>query len=192
MRVKTPDKKRTILQAATNVFATNDFHEGLIDDVARTAGVGKGTIYRYFQTKDELYFQTVCQGLDELGQTLASSLPGESSATRRLEQIARGILKFFWNRRDLLNLLYSDAHRFVARHEEFARRREMVRQLVHRTILAGIERGEFRGVDARITADLFWGMVRTAGYFRRDTDSLDDLVSQILGVFGRGVIRSGA
>jgi len=192
MRLKTLDKRSAILQAATNVFATNDFHEGLIDDVARTAGVGKGTIYRYFPTKEELYFQTVCRGLDELGQTLAASVGAEAPAASRLEKIARGILGFFWNRRSLLTLLYSDAHRFAEREEEFSRLRETVRQVIHRTLLDGIQRGEFRGVDPRVGADLFWGMVRTAGYFRRETDTLDDLVREILGVFTRGIARNGA
>ena len=191
-RAKTLDKKLVILEAATKVFAVKDFHAVLIDDVAQAAGVGKGTIYRYFETKEELYFGTIFHGLDELAQALAETLPQEASPTRRLERIAREILRFFWNRRDLLTLLYLDEHRFAAREEEFSKRREVVQRLVQQAILDGIDRGEFRGIDARIGAELFRGMVRALGCFRRDDDSLDDLVSEIMGIFTRGVFKARA
>jgi len=191
-RAKTVGKQRVILEAATKVFATNGFQGVLIDDVAQAAGVGKGTIYRYFQTKEELYFGTIFHGMDELGRALEATLPREASPTRRLERIAREILHFFWNRRDLLTLLYADEHRFAAREEEFSKRREGVQRLVQQAILDGIDRGEFRGIDARVGAELFRGMVRAAGCFRRDDDSLDDLVAEIIGIFTRGVVKESA
>ena len=54
-RVKTEAKERAILEAAAKVFAMKPFHGVLIDEIASDAGIGKGTIYRYFETKDELY-----------------------------------------------------------------------------------------------------------------------------------------
>lgn len=191
-RVKTLDKKHAILDAAAKIFSINDFHEVLIDHVAAAAGVGKGTIYRYFQTKEDLYFGTVFHEMDELGEVLERTLPGEASPTRRLERIAREILLFFWNRSDLLTLLYADERRFPTRQVEFSRRREMVQRLVQQAILDGIERGEFRGIDARVGAELFRGMVRAAGCFRREDDSPEELVAQIIGIFTRGVFKQSA
>jgi AcrR family transcriptional regulator len=188
-RLKTLDKRRVILEAATKVFAMSGFHDVLIDRVAHEAGVGKGTIYRYFQTKEELYFGTLFHGIDELADTLKRTLPTEATPTRRLERIAREILEFFWNRPDLLTLLYTDEHRFAAREEEFRKRREVVQKLVQQAILDGIQCGDFRGIDARVGAELFRGMVRAAGCFRRESDTIDDLVAEILGIFTRGVFK---
>ncbi len=65
-RVKTEAKEKAILDAAASVFARRPFHEVLIDEIASDAGIGKGTIYRYFETKDDLYFATTLHVLDRL------------------------------------------------------------------------------------------------------------------------------
>ncbi len=72
------------------------------------------------------------------------------------------------------------------------KRREAILRFSQEAILAGIERREFRGIDARIGAELFLGMVRSANLFRRPEDSLEDLVRQIMSVFLDGVGRRDA
>jgi AcrR family transcriptional regulator len=188
-RVKTISKKEEILEAASRVFAEKEFHEVLIDEVASLAGVGKGTVYRYFRTKEELYFETILQAFDDLSQTLSDAVSTESSPTRRLEQIIRESLRFSWERGHLLSLLRGDERRFAVREAELRRRRESMMALVQRVILEGIERREFRGVDARIAAELFRGMIRAANCFRTEEDSVESLVAEILGVFTRGIAR---
>lgn len=188
-RVKTISKKEEILEAASRVFAEKEFHEGLIDDVAALAGVGKGTVYRYFRTKEELYFETILQAFDELSATLADAVAEEASPTRRLERIVRESLRFSWERRHLLSLLQGDERRFAMREAELRRRRGGMMALVQKVILDGIERREFRGVDVRIAAELFRGMIRAANCFRTEDDSVDGLVEEIIGIFTRGVGR---
>ena len=191
-RVKTISKKEEILEAASRVFAEREFHEVLIDDVASLAGVGKGTVYRYFRTKEELYFETLLQAFDELSTTLAEAVAEEASPTRRLERIVRESLRFSWERRHLLSLLQDDERRFAMREEELRRRREGMMALVQKSILDGIERREFRGVDARIAAELLRGMIRAANCFRTEDDSVEGLVHEIIGIFTRGVNRQSA
>jgi AcrR family transcriptional regulator len=48
------EKRRQIALAAMQVFADNGFEKTTIDEVARAAGVGKGTVYEYFANKAEL------------------------------------------------------------------------------------------------------------------------------------------
>jgi AcrR family transcriptional regulator len=191
-RVKTLSKKQSILEAASRVFSEREFHEALIDDVAAQAGVGKGTIYRYFTTKEDLYFATLLYGLDGLSQALASTLPREASPVRRLERIAREILQFFWYRRELLSLIHADERRFAQREGGLQKRREAVQRLVQQAILDGIELGEFRGIDTRIGAELFRGMIRAASCFRTEDDSIDELVPQIVGIFTHGIAKQRA
>ena len=54
-RPPTPGLRESILRAAEVVFTRREYHEVQMDDVARACGVGKGTLYRYFEDKDELY-----------------------------------------------------------------------------------------------------------------------------------------
>jgi len=190
-RVKTARKEQTILEAASRVFARRPFHEVLIDDIASDARIGKGTIYRYFETKDELYFATILFGIDSLADALAKILPQESSPARRLERIAQEILSFFWERRHIYPLLQRDPDH-AERQVVLMKRREPILLLVQESILAGIERRDFRGIDAHIGAELFLGMVRSAHQFRAENDTIDELVSQVMNVFLRGISRSEA
>ena len=186
-RVKTEAKERAILDAAAKVFATKPFHGVLIDEIASDAGIGKGTIYRYFETKDDLYFATTLHVLDQLEEVLSDALSQDQSAACRLEKIARENLRFYWDRRFLFPFLQTDG--LPGRREELVKRREAILRFAQEAILAGIERRELRGVDARIGAELFLGLVRSANLFRKPEDTLEDLVAQILSVFLEGVKR---
>ncbi|PYQ37587.1 MAG: hypothetical protein DMF54_04385 [Acidobacteria bacterium] len=190
-RIKTPDKEQAILEAAARVFSGRPFHEALIDDVAARARVGKGTIYRYFQTKEDLFFAAILHSFDELSAALAVSLERETSPVKRLERIAREVLSFSWERRDLFALLLSDERRFPEREEELQKRREAISRLVQEAILEGIRRREFRGIDARVGAELFRGMIRAANSLRPREETLDELVSEIVGIFTHGIERDG-
>ncbi len=58
----TPSQKERqdkILQVAARYFARVHFHEADMDSIARDAGVGKGTLYRYFKNKEDLYLKTI-------------------------------------------------------------------------------------------------------------------------------------
>jgi AcrR family transcriptional regulator len=186
-RVKTEAKEKAILEAAATVFARRPYHEVLIDDIASDARIGKGTIYRYFQTKDELYFATTLHVLDSLAHALSLALPQEQSSVRRLERIAMENLRFYWDRQLLFPFLRSgDA---PERRAEMLRRREAILRFAQEAILAGIERRELRGIDARIGAELFLGMLRSANLFRQPDDTLEGLVKDIMSVFLAGIAR---
>lgn len=188
-RVKTLDKRQAILDAAAQVFSGRQFHEALIDEVAAAARVGKGTIYRYFPTKDDLYFAAVLHSFDALSEALAVTLSRESSPHRRLELIAREVLSFSSNRPDLYVLLHRDERRFLKREEEVQKRREALSRLVQEAILEGIRQREFRGIDARLGAELFRGMIRAASRLRVGEEKLDAIAAEIVGIFADGIAR---
>jgi len=53
------DKEETILNAAFEVFRANGFTNASMKDIAAEAGLGKGTLYEYFQNKEDLFIQVV-------------------------------------------------------------------------------------------------------------------------------------
>ncbi len=189
-RVKTDEKLEEILEAATQVFSEKDFHEVLIDEIAEAGSIGKGTVYRYFRTKEELYQATIEHGLAKLDKVLCDALPEEGSPTERLARLAREMLAFYWDKRSLLMLLYRDERMVRGRSGILRERHDRLAARVREVLLEGIERREYRGVDPHTAAELFLGMVRGINVFRRDGDTLDELVAEIVGVFTKGVARS--
>ena len=56
MRMKKAQKRKNILDAAAKVFSKDGYHQAKVEDIARMAGIGKGTIYLYFENKRHLYY----------------------------------------------------------------------------------------------------------------------------------------
>ncbi|MFM8439647.1 MAG: TetR/AcrR family transcriptional regulator, partial [Candidatus Kapaibacterium sp.] len=48
-------KRDLLVRAAVTVFSQKGFHAAKMQEIADAAGVGKGTMYEYFDTKDELF-----------------------------------------------------------------------------------------------------------------------------------------
>ena len=78
------NKRILILKALEELLPGRRFHEITLDEVAKAAQVGKGTIYLYFKDKDALFAELVCYQLERLSQELAAlsvctldELPGQ-------------------------------------------------------------------------------------------------------------------
>lgn len=87
-------RQEEIQKAAFEIFATHGFEAARMDDVARRAGVAKGTIYLYFPDKERL-FQAVVRGLiPKRLDVLVESLPGPPAAVLKalLTQIYQNVV----------------------------------------------------------------------------------------------------
>lgn len=186
-RARTLAKQETILDAASRVFSNREYHEVLTEDIAEEAGIGKGTIYRYFVSKEDLYFATIVHGFEKLYGRLGARLSRRGSPAARLETIARESMRFFWTRRDFYALMYRNEKRFLSQESRIRKIREHLVRLVQQTIVDGIERREFRGVDPKTAAELFLGMIRAMNVFRRESDTLDALVAELMEIFTVGI-----
>src|SRR4051812_30830480 len=76
-----PDEKKRALITATaaRLFATRPFHKVRLEDIAAEAKVGKGTVYIYFDDKEDLYFSIIYEGFARLVDGLREQLGSQSS-----------------------------------------------------------------------------------------------------------------
>jgi AcrR family transcriptional regulator len=80
-------KRRRILDAALSLFMRHGYRKTSVDDVARQAGVAKGTIYLYFKTKSDLMIQAI---IEEKKRYIANLKPIlEAPSEQRLELYLR-------------------------------------------------------------------------------------------------------
>jgi AcrR family transcriptional regulator len=144
-----PDARpRELLEAALQVFARQGYRKTRLDDVAEAAGVTKGTIYHYFNTKEELLL-----GVIEHFQSLAFGRAEEALRDEELPastRIARLVRKLFSGRgdssRQLLSLLIRGvAHEVPRVHERWLGAGPLrLWTLIERLVDEGKRRGEFR------------------------------------------------
>lgn len=105
MRTKTPFLTETVLDAAGRLFGAKRFHEVRMDDIASEAGVSKGTLYRYFHDKQEMYLALLERASHQMVAELKTRSALASSTRDRLIAVVGAILAFFYERPHLLDLI---------------------------------------------------------------------------------------
>ena len=147
-----------LLAAALDVFLANGFQAARIEDIAQLAGVGKGSVYLHFATKEELFQAVVDAGvLGKLQQaeTVADNFSG--AASELLATLFHNNLIDFWDSPSsgIHKLVVAESQRFpelaANYHDSITRR---ARSLIESILELGIRQGEFRNVDVPYTARL--------------------------------------
>jgi AcrR family transcriptional regulator len=105
VRIKTAAQSDKILSAATRLFGAHRFHEVRMDDIAAEADVGKGTLYRYFADKEELYRAMLARSSDSFMRRMEAILGGEGTPRQRLEAFVAGVIAHFDEEPHLLDLI---------------------------------------------------------------------------------------
>src|SRR3954468_24490789 len=95
VRTKTPQQSERILTAAAQLFATHRFHEARMDDIAALAEVGKGTLYRYFRDKEELYLALLERAAAGLQERLRQGLNDADGPRQQLVAVVEGLIDYF-------------------------------------------------------------------------------------------------
>jgi AcrR family transcriptional regulator len=185
------DKKQRIMQAAEELFASGRIHEITTDDVARRAGVGKGTIYRFFEDKDHLFFETAHAGFDELCELLRREVPQEATFAQQLLSACVQISGFFDRRRELFDMMLSEERRASVVAGRLCRRwREKRKALVEAVAVIlrhGVADGAIRSdLPAEVLANFFLGMLRTRARDLGDCPPAHKRYEVIVDVFCRG------
>jgi len=167
------DKRHEIMQAAELLFTTRRFHEITTDEVARAAEVGKGTIYRYFRDKEDLFFQTAVYGFDELCDLLQRRVTASSPFSEQLLDACRQITGFFENRWQLFRMMQAEDGRMALTkgtiHDRWMTHRRKLVAAVAEILRRGVQEGRVRGdIPAEVLADFLLGLLRTRTRDLRD------------------------
>jgi AcrR family transcriptional regulator len=113
-RVPNPKRREAILAAALEEFTAQGFSATRLDDVARRAGVAKGTIYLYFRDKDALFEELVRSVLSPVVGALEIATregrPARLIAETAIEVFIRDI--YGTARKDVIRLVISEGTRF--------------------------------------------------------------------------------
>lgn len=95
MRAKSPEQVDRMLDAAARLFGAHRFHEVRMEDVAAAAEVGKGTLYRYFQDKEELYLALLDRAGKQLRERVHSAADSACGPRGKLTALVAAVIDFF-------------------------------------------------------------------------------------------------
>ena len=108
-------EKRTreleILKAARELFVSKGFRETTLEEIAHHAEFGKGTLYNYFASKDDLFLGIIEQTIEETLAIARAAVKGPGDARQKLLQYAREIIQYVKTNGELIHVVYHELHR---------------------------------------------------------------------------------
>jgi AcrR family transcriptional regulator len=162
VRTKSPRQSDKILDAAGRLFGTQRFHEVRMDDIATAAEVGKGTLYRYFNDKEELYLALLARASEQFMAGMAEVVAGEGSPRARLEAVVAAIIDYFDTHPHLMDLIMrAEVQRETGETFPWHGVRENLLHLLHGLAEEGRQCGEFALADPDLVLLMLLGGVRS-------------------------------
>ncbi|HVK18748.1 MAG TPA: TetR/AcrR family transcriptional regulator [Fimbriiglobus sp.] len=189
-------RRRTeILDAAAEFFARRGFSATDVQVIADQLGVGKGTVYRYFPTKEQLFLATVERGLDELTAEIDAVMADPAvDPVDLIRGAIRAYLGFFHRRPEMAELFIQERAAFPHHHrplyfsekngDEKCRQRE---ELLSRLIEAGRVRPMPLERFFDVVGDLLYGTILTNLLTGRPADP-DAQADAVLDVVFHGIL----
>ncbi|MCB2154004.1 TetR/AcrR family transcriptional regulator [bacterium] len=189
MQVLDEKKRARIIQAATELFATEPFRKVLLSQVAAAAGVGKGTLYVYFKSKEDLYIATVQEGFLDLVDCLNARLGDQQLAPpESLAIVIRELVHFACRNPHVFQLMRTVPDQTLDQPAWEQKRREL-RGLIESIIRRGIECGIYDDPHPELTAVFIPGMVRSTFHFDGEEVDEEALTQQITRLVSRALCR---
>ncbi len=192
-----PDKRRRLLDAAAVVFARDGYRHASVADVAEAAGVAKGGVYLYFESKEALFAEAFLSAFESDGDAMREALEqgrdpevvlGELfEHWASLDEQFEGVMTMFL---DFLAECGRGRLPPAVRHRAKEIYLEM-RDLIGALIRDGVRRGRFRpDVDVAATGQAiiaFWDGLLAARLFVGEDVEVETSSREFLGTLLRGI-----
>ena len=189
--------REEILSAAGKVFASKGFFPTTMSDIAREAEFGTGTLYKYFKSKEELYFTLIDEKVEEMSRLVKAELSQKTSAIERIKKVLELQFEFIERNRDFFKIYISERSRFEWTvkddlGKEIHEKMVTYIQLLDEVMSQGIKEKEFKPINPIDLAHALVGIVNSfvfEWFINRETYPLVSKVDAVLEIFLGGAKR---
>ena len=165
---KKEKKRSAIIQASLRVFARKGYETTALDEVAREAGLAKGTLYLYFKDKEDLYFQVMLTVLERFEAFVGKQTMQTQNPLEKMAAVARAQIGFFADNPSYFRLFMvaftpemATIHKKLL--EPLFEKRRRLSEYLHALIEEGKAKGLIRGdIDTGDVVFSYMGMVNQA------------------------------
>lgn len=157
-------RRNDILRAAREIFATRGYRDATLDEIAQRAAFAKGTLYNYFQSKEQIFDQILDSVLAEVIALSADALRGGDSLREKLRRHARALIMYFKANEDFLKIVAREMNRMLfdnqrAEVEQIRARVMRIHAALKRVLEVEMKHHRVRNVNPDVLAHLFSEMI---------------------------------
>lgn len=188
-------RREEILCAASRAFAKVGYRNTDVEAIAEGLGVAKGTVYRYFGTKEKLFLEAVERGVRCLDEHIHAAVAGVEDGVERMVVATRAYLEFFERYPQLVELFIQERAEFRDRKPPiYFQITEAQREPWRRHLDDLIAQGRLRRIPPEkmqnVICDLLYGTMFT-NYLSGRKKPFDAQARDIVDVFFNGILSDG-
>ena len=157
---KKDQKRKRIIESAAKLFSQKSYHEVMMEDVAKLSSIAKGTVYNYFESKEELYFSIMKQRMEKLTVSLKEKIKDESSSIESLHSFIIHLYMFMMKYQSFFLMYQKESMK--AEHElcsELVGLEIDLKNILGGIIESGKSEGLFRNIEDGFAVDLILGSI---------------------------------
>ena len=190
--MRDPEKPQQIIEAAVRVFARKGYFNSRVSDIAREAGIAAGTIYLYFDTKEEILITLFRDKMAGFVETVRRAIAAESDAVAKVRQLVRLHFQILEDNPDLAEVVQVELRqgqkffRGVSGHEVgsyFA--------LIGAVLEEGVTEGRFRSsLSVKVATKMLFGamdQLATSWVLGKRGYRLTDTAGTVADIFLQGI-----
>ncbi|MGM0381851.1 MAG: TetR/AcrR family transcriptional regulator [bacterium] len=188
---------RRIRQAAIEEFSRQGYHQAAVDDIADSAGVGKGTVYRHYGNKQQLFLNIICSGARDLQQRIKKCKVNKATMTENLKSIVAVNMELFRESKELISLIVREGFQgLVDNQPQFTEVILEIIKEIEEVFKQGQENGELKDrFDSSRLANLFlgqlWSVARAGIVLEEEVNSVEKNYEVTLDIFLEGIKING-
>ncbi len=153
-----------ILEAARRVFAEKGYSETSVDEIAHAAGVAKGTVYLYYPSKKDIYWEALKGGLESMCEALEKRVGQAIESREKLRAFMETKLRYFEEHGEFFRIYHAEFSNVVLPRQWYEKdlRSFHTRQmrLLGSAIREGMRKGEIRRMPVEETAFAVFDLTR--------------------------------
>jgi TetR/AcrR family fatty acid metabolism transcriptional regulator len=186
-------QREAITSAAVSVFSKKGFHQASVEEIARRAGVGKGTVYLYFDDKSRLFAAAVAEGIESIIADLRAELESDLPFPQHLERLLKKNVSLYLEYGDLTRIFSNELSSGLERkaRNEIEQVRDRYIDFIAETLAEGHRRGYIRGIDFRLAAIGMVGMLDSLCSHQlqnREPGDRERLLQTVIALLSSGLI----
>jgi TetR/AcrR family fatty acid metabolism transcriptional regulator len=164
---KNSEKYHRIIEAATKVFAKKGFYQSKISEIAKEANVADGTIYIYFENKDDILISLFEEQMKAVIDNMETQLSGIDDPAKRLERFASTHLDLIEKNQDMAEIIQVELRQSGKFMKEYKNEKFMqYLDIIEDIICEGQKRGIFKkDVIPKVAKRAFFGALDEVSRF---------------------------
>lgn len=180
-------RRKEIFETASGLFLDKGFNETSMRDIAEKTGMGKSTIYDYFENKDEIILYFLEEEMKLLNDDAREILKSKHDPCIKLKMLISKRIEFYKNKRSIALLLIYQAQKLSNKSIlKWMSRREEYIDILQSVIDGGIDSGLFRNVNSRFSAQSLFNLVALM-FLESFTNTVEEMTDKVLDLFMNGI-----